>query len=404
MARQFRLTFIVACALLVAVGCRKKEVLPARLGVENNYTAVRLLPFRVSAGVAAEAYQWVVDSVKVTADDATTQLALDAAAMRNSTISTCEKLECTFYTEGTYYMRCVATLRQGTVEKSFRVHVVTEFQSYKSWAKIVAYQPALGRNVWVQSQGGVDDLQKAINGANLNLRKGNKQPIYLGSYGGYAVFEFDHAVLNLKNRYDFQVLRDVENFAYGKADVVVWVSTDSHTWYRLQSQNDSIPYSGTYADGPNGAAVNGDATKFVSDDRYLWKMADGEVRIPVLKGATELVPKWIAKNLQSYRYDGFLLKKQCYMDKVYQEDASGGRVVVGYTQKSYTARAYNKPPEGEKPNFFGMDIDWAVDQQGVPVALNSIKFVKVATGVLEAPETIGLLEGSVTSVEDLNLK
>lgn len=402
MERLLKITIVAALALLAAAGCRKKEVPEARIAVENNYTALRLSPFSVSAGVAAEAYQWVIDSVRVTAEDLDTQLAKEAAAIRDSTVSRQEKLECTFYTEGTYFMRCLVALKEGRVEKSFRVHVVTEFQSYKPWAKLVEYRPALGNAVSIEARNVGGELTNAISVANLKLRKENKTLVYLGSFGGYATFEFDHVVQNLKNRYDFQVLRDINNRYYGRADVVVWVSKDSKRWYRLQSQYDSIAYSGSYAAGPNGAAVDGDKTKFESDDKYLFRTSAGDVKIPVKNGETELVPKWIAANWQTHRYEGYLLKRQSW-DRP-KHDPSDPSVLIGYEMHQFSERAYNTPPTGENPNFYGMDIDWAVDESGKPVALNSIKYVKVATGVLEAPKTWGLLESSVTLVEDLNLK
>lgn len=403
MERLLRLMVVAALALLAMVGCRKKEVPAARLAVEDNYTAVRLLPFSVSAGVAGSAYQWVVDSVKVTAADATTQLAREAAAMRDSTVSRQEELQCTFYTEGTYFMRCLVTLEEGKLEKSFAVHVVTEFQSYKTWARVIDYQPALGNEVSINAKNVGGDLAHAISEANLKLRKSGKTLVHLGSFGGYATFEFDHAVLNLKNRYDFQVLRDVSNRYSGLADVVVWVSRDNKNWYRLRSQYDSIPYSGSYAEGPNGAAVNGDKTGFSSDDKYLWKVSTGgEVKIPVKTNETELVPQWIGQTWKSLKYDGYLLKKQCKVEAIYDE--TDPAILVDYRMVDFSKRAYNTPPAGEQPNFFGMDIDWAVDHEGHPVALNSIKYVKVATGVLEVPKKWRLLESSVELVQDLNLK
>ncbi|MBB1536759.1 MAG: hypothetical protein HG464_001515, partial [Bacteroidia bacterium] len=66
MLRQGRVTLLVTFMLLLAFGCAKKEVPPARIAIEDNYSAVRLLPFSVSAGVSADSYQWVVDSVEVT--------------------------------------------------------------------------------------------------------------------------------------------------------------------------------------------------------------------------------------------------------------------------------------------------------------------------------------------------
>ena len=78
--------------------------------------------------------------------------------------------------------------------------------------------------------------------------------------------------------------------------------------------------------------------------------------------------------------------------------------LLSYELVEFPKRKYNEPPVGEQENVFGMDIDWAVDEQGNAVQLQSIKFVKVATGVLEAPPTFHLLESSVVVVRDLNME
>lgn len=399
MARLLKVTSLAVLVLLSTLGCRKKEVPSARIAIENNYTAIRLLPFSVAAGVSAENYQWVIDSVSVKADDINTQLAKEAKAIRDSTVSRQEKLECTFYTEGTYFMRCLLALKEGQLEKSFCVHVVTEFQSYKPYAKLVDYRPALGNKVRIEARNANCKLATAMARVNRNLSKKPNSNVYLGSFGGHATFEFDHAVRNLKGKYDFQVKRDTTNRDNGRADVVVWVSQDNEKWFRLQSRYDSIALSGSYANGLNGQASD-KLTGFASDDKYLFKATTGEIKIPVKEKETELVPVWIEKDFLTYTYEGFLLKKQAWDRPT--KDLDGH--VNGYEMYKFNSRQYNTPPEGEEANFFGMDIDWAVDESGNRVSLPTIKYVKVATGVLEVPKKWRLLESSVSLVEDLNLK
>ena len=404
MLRQGRVTLLVTFMLLLAFGCAKREVPPARIAIEDNYSAVRLLPFSVSAGVSADSYQWVVDSVEVT-ENANTLLAKESAAMRGVTVSTEETLHYTFDAVGVYYMMCRMRVGKSDLVKSFKVHVVSEFQSYKVQALLVDYRPALGQTVTEAAKNAVWGLQETMRRANLNIRRGSNAPIYLGSFGGYATFKFDHSVRNFSNKYDFEVVRDLESQDYGRADVVVWVSQDEKQWYRLRSEYDSVAYSGVYAKGPGNLSTEGDKTFFYSDDKYLWKTDRGVVNIPVKKGVTvnylEILPKWIESDLGT-PYEGYLLKRQCRVKLNYDNAVPPN--LLSYELVEFPKRKYNEPPVGEQENVFGMDIDWAVDEQGNAVQLQSIKFVKVATGVLEAPPTFHLLESSVVVVRDLNME
>lgn len=390
-----------ALVLLVAAGCRKKEVAPARIAIENNYSVVRLMPIEISAGVSADSYRWVVDSVRV--GDNPGEREKKASAMRDSTVSESSALKYTFDAVGIYHMTCRMGVDGKELAKSFRVHVIPEFLSFKDWAKVTAYSPALGEFI-VTKVGSNETLEGAMNKANLNFRRGNKNPLYLGSFGGNATFEFDHAVQNFSDAYDFEVVRDtsVDGRYYGRADVVVWVSQDGSKWYRLRSAYDSIPYSGRYSVGPKGAPVEGDKTGFSSDDAYVWSSSTGSVNIPVRSSSENLVPGWIKDTWLSTQFDGFLLQRQCRVKA--HMDPADPTVLVRYEMTEFRTRAYNEPPAGEKSNVFGMDIDWAVDDAtGQAVKLKSIQYVRVATGVLEAPKTWRLLESSVIVVRDLGM-
>ena len=127
MDRLRKLTLLAACVLLAMVGCRKKEVMPARMGIEKNYSAIRLTPFRVSAGMVADSYRWVIDSVKVT-ENVNALPAREAAAIRDSTVSEAETLNYTFNAVGIYFLTCRAQVKGGTIAQSFKVHVLAEFQ------------------------------------------------------------------------------------------------------------------------------------------------------------------------------------------------------------------------------------------------------------------------------------
>lgn len=399
MDRLRKLTLLAACVLLAMVGCRKKEVMPARMGIEKNYSAIRLTPFRVSAGMAADSYRWVIDSVKVT-ENVNALPAKEAAAIRDSTVSEAETLNYTFNAVGIYFLTCRAQVKGGTIAQSFKVYVLAEFQSYKPWALLIDYRPALGEKVAEEAKRVGGDLKGAIRRANASIRRESNSTIYLGSFGGYATFEFDHNVKNFAGKYDFEVLRDIEDSHIGHADLVVWVSSDKETWYRLRSKQDDRAFSGSYADGPNGAAEHGDVSGFTSDNKYLFRAGSEEVPIPVRSAYPNLVPEWIEADWQK-PYDGFRLKDRYTVKKLWTEDDPP--VFKDFEVKDLGRRVYNDPPSGEEPNFFGMDIEWAVDAEGNPVSLVSIKYVKVSTGTLEAPKKSWIMEGSVTSVRDLNM-
>lgn len=399
MDRLRKLTLLAACVLLAMVGCRKKEVMPARMGIEKNYSAIRLTPFMVSAGMAADTYRWVIDSVKVT-ENVNALSAREAAAIRDSTVSEAETLNYTFNAVGIYFLTCRAQVKGGTIAQSFKVHVLAEFQSYKPWALLIDYRPALGEKVTEEARRLGGNLKDAMRKANASIRRESNSTIYLGSFGGYATFKFDHNVKNFAGKYDFEVLRDTGDSHIGHADLVVWVSSDNETWYRLRSKQDDRAFSGSYAAGPNTAAVHGDVSGFTSDNKYLFRAGSEEVPIPVRSTYPNLVPEWIEADWQE-PYDGFRLKDRYTMEEVWSADDPP--VFEDFNVQDLGSRVYNDPPSGEKPNFFGMDIEWAVDAEGNPVRLVSIKYVRVSTGTLEAPKKYWIMEGSVMSVRDLNM-
>lgn len=399
MDRLRKLTLLAACVLLAMVGCRKKEVMPARMGIEKNYSAIRLTPFTVSAGMAADAYRWVIDSVKVT-ENVNALPAKEAAAIRDRTVSEEETLNYTFNAVGIYFLTCRAQVKGGTIAQSFKVHVLAEFQSYKPWALLIDYRPALGEKVTEEARRQGGNLKEAMRRANASIRRESNSPIYLGSFGGYATFEFDHNVKNFAGKYDFEVLRDIEDSHIGHADLVVWVSSDKETWYRLRSKHDDRAYSGSYADGPSEEPEHKKESGFELANRYLFKSGSEQVPIPVRSTYPNLVPEWIEADWQE-PYDGFRLKDRYTVEEVMSQDDPP--VFKDFDVKDLGNRVYNDPPSGAEPNFFGMDIEWAVDAEGNPVSLVSIKYVKVSTGTLEAPETYWIMEGSVTSVRDLNM-
>lgn len=228
--------------------------------------------------------------------------------------------------------------------------------------------------------------------------------ICLGAYGGYVVFGFDHPVQNVPGEYDFLVTGNA--FFQTEMDAprpggscepgIVMVSVDANAnglpddpWYELAGSEYSAEatihnYQITYY-RPESATP-------ASDETYIrWTDNQGNSGY-VEKNpfhSQSYWPEWLADR-ETLSFSGARLADN-------YEDLSGQG--SGYILYPYAWGYVDNMPKAQDP---GLKIDWAVDGEGNPVALDHIDFVKVYTAVNQSCGWLGETSTEISGAIDLH--
>lgn len=200
----------------------------------------------------------------------------------------------------------------------------------------------------------------------------------LGNYGGYVIYAFNTPVMNdpkNPNGVDFRISGNAFNGALTTQEPgQVWVSQDGETWYALAGSehyedatdwNYSITYKNngtnicdyTDSNGAAGAASRGIAARYPDNEFYpTVEVPENELTLSGICLAVQREPS--TKNGIQTQF-GYVDMYPHKLDNI----------------------AYN--PYIENPTEKGIDgqfdIDWAVDQNGYPVRLDYVNFIKVQT-------------------------
>jgi len=212
--------------------------------------------------------------------------------------------------------------------------------------------------------------------------------VCLGSWGGYIVLGFDHAVQNKADTVDLKVYGNAHNNSAEPG--IVEVSKDLNgnglpddPWYELAG-------SDYYSDS---TIINYVCTYYrpsPPDGDVLWKDNLGDSgyvrRNDAYHSQASYYPLWVEAD--SMTFAGSRLASK----------ASGGG--SSWISPPY-ARGYadNWPNNHPGADF---DIDWAVDEQGQPVYLDEIHFVRIYTAVQEQLGWLGEVSTEISGIEDLH--
>ena len=202
--------------------------------------------------------------------------------------------------------------------------------------------------------------------------------VSLGSWGGYITFGFDHAVENKEGR-DIQILGNAfymtGSTEYGSSEPgIILVSRDENanglpddTWYELKgSEYDNPATNHTYA-------------------KTYTREAD---TIHNTYHQHPYFPQWIAEDALTFK--GALLD--------FHTHNIDGQNVQPILDFGYVDNKPNTDLEGTS-----FDIAWAVDENGNPVALSAIDFVRVYNAVDENNQNTGELSTEISGAIDLHL-
>lgn len=247
----------------------------------------------------------------------------------------------------------------------------------------------------------------------------NKELLHLGTYGGYMTVKFDHPIRNLRG----SDLRITGNGFYAAADpvygketiggsfepgiVYVGVGDDVETaqWYELAgcmyNKGQIHDFSITYYK-PTAETGEHKQPYSLYDDYIRWEAKwteNGEPRDSTgyhIKNSFHKQSYWPGwENAETLTFKGGKLPNNAI-------DQSGkGTYWVLYR---YAKDAYGYVDDSlNDDNYSTFDIDWAVDDNGNPVALKEINFIRVMTGIFQVCGWLGETSTEVSGFTDLHL-
>lgn len=244
----------------------------------------------------------------------------------------------------------------------------TEIQGFK----VLEYRPAPGQFI----NEGFDCQTMEEANAYAEERFNKKLYISLGSFGGYITVKMPKEIKNRKG-YDFGIIGNP--FSGSSEPGIVWVSEDANgngkaddVWYELKGSDEpERDYSVTYH-RPDAA---GDIP---------WEDSKGESG--VIKYLPQYhdqmyYPNWIKEG--SYTLKGSMLEARTEQEGGIWKNKDFGK---GYADNWGSDIA--KDDNGNY-RYNQFDLDDAVDQNGNPVTLERIHFVKVQSAILKNVESIG---------------
>lgn len=238
-----------------------------------------------------------------------------------------------------------------------------------------------------------DKCTKAIGGPiGATSEDDTQNMICLGSWGGYVTFHFDHSIANIIGEYDFYIAGNALP-TFSEAGIVMVMKDENHnglpddTWYELAGSADEdsagllrYDYSVSYTLNAMGDTPWADS-----------EGNEGVVPRNAYHELNEYFPLWLDSPLT---FTGTRLPDNAYLVSKRPKVYGAMPLRYGY--------ADNIPNSDEEANSF--NIDWAVDQNRMPVSLDFIDFVRVYTGHLQVvSDQIGESSTEVQGARDLHL-
>lgn len=283
-------------------------------------------------------------------------------------------------------------------------------------AHVYDYLPAPGQfvNVYPAYQPGY--TQDSIN-AQLEAALVGKTnaTVSLGSYGGYIVFGFDHPVIN-RHGYDVKIYGNafqsntVTDQAGGSCEpgiIMVGVDMDGNgvpsdgdQWYEIKGTSYDICQHGYevtyYKPDENKPRVPHVSWPFINDIEYVY-WASNDQNADSTSGyvwrnsfhSQPYWPLWIEDTVLTFR--GSKLPNLAV-------DMSNGNG-RDWFQPFFGEGYVDNLPNAIEPGF---KIDWAIDEDGNPVTLDHIDFVKVYCGQLAYCGWLGETSTEIGGAEDLH--
>ena len=284
-------------------------------------------------------------------------------------------------------------------------------------ARVYDYLPAPGQFVNVYPAYKPGYTQDSINAQLERVLVGKTNAtVSLGSFGGYIVFGFDHPVINMHD-YDVKIYGNaiqsqaVPGTPGGSCEpgiIMVGVDMDGDgvpsegdSWYEIKGAAHDIAQRGYqvtyYKPDESKPRVPHDSWSYITDVEYVhWTSNDlvpdstsGYVWRNSFHNSNPYWPLWIEDTVLTFT--GTKLPSLAV-------DMSGG-MGTNWFQPFMGEGYVDNLPNALEPGF---KIDWAIDEEGDPVKLDHIDFVKVYCAQMAYCGWLGETSTEVAGAEDLH--
>lgn len=269
---------------------------------------------------------------------------------------------------------------------------------------VLEYNPAPGQLINEAPWGTPSAAQSIIGGIDGHLS--------LGSWGGYVVFEFANAVENdPDNPYGIDFTIFGNPMPDWSEPGIVWVMKDKNnngiaddTWYQLAGSdyyfsNTIHNYEVAYTNPNQDSAIDVPWNDNLGNSGYI--LANSIHTQPYYP----LTDSFPSISNTEYSLNGTLIQPQVdstsFTVKVLKRDFGyADNQLRGTTPWTIPDNPYST--EIENSGGDGFDINWAVNAEGIPVALDEIHFVKVQSGMLADGGWLGEVSTEITGAVDVS--
>jgi len=398
--RILKLTIILG----LVISC-SDEIPMVNLGIDDTYAVERMKAVILHPEFLGNSYEWSMKDLNG----------------NDSIVSTERDYVFISAYPGEYFVKLRIKDNENPVEHNVKFVVWEEQVVYSRYIKSVyEYRPAPGQFINKMPLYNDGDTEESIRKkAEESISGTNNVMISLGGFGGYVIFGFDHTVVNIKGKKDFKILGNAFYAASnpnpgspttgGSVEPgIVMVSFDRNQngipddeWYELAGSEYYKPetlhsYDITYyrPDANKVPTPNPDYEPITDMTYLLWSDNRDETGY-IEKNryhTQDYYPKWIETN--QYTFTGTRLANNAV-------DESGKGIY--YVQYSYDWGYVDNHPNDQEDKI-SFDIDWAVDENGKPVNLPGIDFIKVYTGVNQKCGWLGETSTELSRAEDLHIE
>lgn len=276
--------------------------------------------------------------------------------------------------------------------------------------KVLEYRPAPGQFINELPEYEPGDNESTILTKVSEQICGSEKPgmISLGSFGGYVIVAFDHPVVNIKDRPDFRIFGNAVLQGNGESGSsepgIVMVSVDENRngipddpWYELAGSDYALEstlknYTAVYEKPDPAATADPDPEyRYITDRKYIRWTDNNNGSGYVMKNTAHTQsywPEWIEEKTMTFT--GTRLAPNAT-----DADGKGGN----YKQKPLGWGYVDNLPDNLDEGF---DIGRAVDDNGRPVILDQIDFIRIHTGVMQYCGWIGETSTEVCGGQDLH--
>ncbi len=375
------------------------------LGIDDSYAVERMRTLILHPEFSGERYEWWLEAKG------------DEARSLESKILLSTERDLIFCQSeaGTYHLQLVInnTTPSYTILHNTTIVVWEEQVAYSPYiSRVLEYNPAPGQfvNTMPMYEEG-DTYETMRQKAEESVAGTNNTLISLGAWGGYVTFAFDHSVVNIPNELDFLIegnafLSSATQRGGSSEPGIVMVSVDMNQngqaddpFYELAGSEYSTPYtlhhySITYHRTPADHVPTFEKKSPITDSTYILWTDNHGTKGYVKKNSfhsQDYFPMWLQDSTLTFY-------GSCLPDNAYDSTGDGT-----LWQQTFYGQGYADCNPNDSVHLNSFDISWAVTEDGEPIHLPCVDFVRVYTGVNQECGWIGETSTEISHARDLHI-